>query len=145
MKRHLFNLAAAVSLLLCTFCILLASAAPLDVGLSDPSTAPPFNAPPVVSYGGFLVTSGHVHSSNGIVALTGRAFLVMALPFTVFPILWCKVAWTESIRAQRRDMGRCAHCGYDLRATPDRCPECGTPIPTEPAWRASIKSRAGSP
>jgi len=53
-------------------------------------------------------------------------FLVMT--FGLLPAYWLRSRVTARKRF-RVLHGLCSTCGYDLRASEDSCPECGTPIP----------------
>ena len=60
------------------------------------------------------------------------AFLILSILPSIFIV---QVVLRRRVMLRRRE-GQCLACGYDLRATPDRCPECGaTPnsISTTPA------------
>jgi hypothetical protein len=45
---------------------------------------------------------------------------------TLVTLIWTTKAFGREKRRRRR-LGLCLNCGYDLRESPDRCPECGAP------------------
>ena len=64
------------------------------------------------SYGGTRMT---------VVRLVAQIWM-LAIPFALLPAAW--ILHRGRTRDQRRT-GHCQACGYDLRASPGRCPECG--------------------
>jgi hypothetical protein len=62
---------------------------------------------------------------NELRILVFPTWMVAAL-FSPLPIVWIGQQFRRHRRIRRN---QCPFCGYDLRATPGRCPECGT-VPT---------------
>ena len=55
----------------------------------------------------------------------------------LLPLLWLvRAGWHLNRSRLRRERNLCPGCGYDLRGTPGRCPECG--------WGRSESSREGA-
>jgi hypothetical protein len=52
-----------------------------------------------------------------------------ALPTALASVLPASRLLKVNRERRRRLAGNCPACGYDLRATPERCPECGTAVP----------------
>jgi hypothetical protein len=115
-RRRLFNLAAAVSLVLSILATMLW----------------------VWSYNKLHTVVGNewaIESFDGelsIFHVTEDTILALRIPYWLVGLLcapgalWSFVAIPKFVVARiRLRYGHCPACGYDLRATPDRCPECG--------------------
>jgi hypothetical protein len=63
--------------------------------------------------------------------LRHHRFTFCVLPYGLLALVFC-IPLAFAVRRFRRARpvrpGHCRYCGYDLRASPDRCPECGTAV-----------------
>jgi hypothetical protein len=150
MRRQLFNLAAAVSLVLCVGTAALWAGTigwPLERTWPDERTGaePPKLYRVAIKDGRYLLQREERYSAPGRVASTTsrsdilvgtyvtwlRVNRIINVPFwiviactAVAPTLWY-IRRQSHVNANPHG---CPTCGYDLRATPERCPECGTVV-----------------
>jgi hypothetical protein len=79
------------------------------------------------SFLGFVYLRATVIDQRG---LRPQASLLIPRWFIVLccipaPLIYCRKQLRAFASRRRGSKGLCRVCGYDLRATPDRCPECG--------------------
>jgi hypothetical protein len=86
------------------------------------------SGPPLPGYGlRFVLYSNPPSPATGtVVTSTSGAVFPIFMPAVLFALTLLVSTWRYRRLHLRLLEGRCKVCGYDLRATPDRCPECGT-------------------
>ena len=75
---------------------------------------------------------GFAYGDVGSIGLPTRRMRMLVIPYWSIVLALAIAPATSLLLARRRRWKqrnrRCLTCGYDLRATPDRCPECGTAV-----------------
>lgn len=75
-----------------------------------------------------LAGFGYTNAPNGSWLIAAPIWAATAI-FAALPAVRL-VNWLRS--RKRANSGLCVKCGYDLRASPERCPECGAITPANP-------------
>lgn len=76
----------------------------------------------IADVAGCIATSFGSLRHSGLHVLLVQMGAGLTLLAFVFQFPWAR---RRLQREEWKRQGRCMECGYDLRATPERCPECG--------------------
>ncbi len=79
----------------------------------------------------------------GIIAADWFLVFLTALLPLVRGWRWTLSGVRRRVRARRSRLGLCVRCAYDLRGTPEQCPECGTVPEPAPHNPPTMKPSAG--
>jgi hypothetical protein len=88
---------------------------------------PPQWDSPVIFVGNALHPPGPFQGNLSLWNLRAPYWFVILI-FAILPLVWALSA-ARHLRRANTSGAFCVECGYDLRATPERCPECGTVPP----------------
>ena len=99
----------------------------------NPQLDPELCTPPGLTAGTHLRDSDSLDRGPGLRWLRTPLGVSVQVPHWAFAVAAAgpSAAWVLNVLWKRHDRrpprpGLCPSCGYDLRVTPDRCPECGT-------------------
>jgi hypothetical protein len=95
------------------------------------------------AYAGRFVWLPEYHQGSGPLR-GGNVVMPLWIVFVLSAIAPTTWAMAEYRRRRRASTQHCVHCGYDLRATPDRCPECGS-VAAAQARAPSDRTESASP
>jgi hypothetical protein len=82
---------------------------------------------------GFYHASAEGGVFSGVIFADDPTFITHSYGISDWPIILLTaiapaILLLRKLRHRKPLPGHCSVCGYNLRTTPDRCPECGTPV-----------------
>jgi hypothetical protein len=134
-KHHLFNLTAALSLLVCLALVVLWVRSYFAGDTFDFFARDKWET--MIWFRSGVITWYEHWSPDAVDRFNPKRQVVIyhvpcwpiALASAVLPALWFAHRSHGFLKRRRRvariQRAQCERCGYDLRATPERCPECG--------------------